>query len=191
MHITEKQKNKLVQTLSINTHFEKWLPSLEQIYSSYLKFPKFIWISNTGNFNASVNLSSQEGNSLKEAMSLISGRNDKSEIICNSWWHVSRHYTKHWQKTYLWHCFAMRIPYRTISFLILNQTPTLITCISSELRKKANLIQQPFLMIEKLVALSQQRIKVNENLSSDQEEMQQSMATLENLQPQTIKLSIV
>lgn len=46
-------------------------------------------------------------------------------------------------------------------------------------------------MIEKLVALSQQCIKVNENLSSDQEEMQQSMATLENLQPQTIKLSIV
>lgn len=85
----------------------------------------------------------------------------------------------------------MRIPYRTISFLILNETPALITRISSELRKKANLIQQPFLMIEKLVALSQQCIKVNENLSSDQEEMQQSMATLENLQPQTIKLSIV
>lgn len=46
-------------------------------------------------------------------------------------------------------------------------------------------------MTEKLVALSQQRIKVNENLSSDQEEMHHGMATLENLQPQTIKLSIV
>lgn len=69
-------------------------------------------------------------------MSLISGRNDKSEIIYNSWWHISRRYTKHWQKTYLWHCFPMHIPYRTISFLILNQTPALITHISSELRKK-------------------------------------------------------
>lgn len=70
-------------------------------------------------------------------MSLISGRNDKSEIIYNSWWHISRHYTKYWQKTYLWHCFAMRTPYRTISFLILNQTLALITHISSELRKKS------------------------------------------------------
>lgn len=88
----------------------------------------------------------------------------------------------------------MHIPHRTISFLILNQTPALITHISSELRKKkkkTNLIQQPFLMTEKLVALSQQRIKVNENLSSDQEEMHHGMATLENLQPQTIKPSIV
>lgn len=58
-------------------------------------------------------------------------------------------------------------------------------------KKKTNLIQQPFLMTEKLVALSQQRIKVNENLSSDQEEMHHGMATLENLQPQTIKPSIV
>lgn len=46
-------------------------------------------------------------------------------------------------------------------------------------------------MIEKLVALSQQHVEVNENLSSDQEEMHHRMATLENLQPQTIKLSIV
>lgn len=27
MHPNEKQKNKLVQALSINTHFEKWHPS--------------------------------------------------------------------------------------------------------------------------------------------------------------------
>lgn len=195
MHTNEKQKNKIVQTLSINTHFEKWLPSLEQIYSSYLKFPKFIWISNTGNFNVSVNLLSHEENSLKEAMSLISQSSDKSEIIYNSWWHISRHYSKHWHKTYLWHCFAKSIPCRTISSPILNQTPTLIMHISSELGKTKKNHNQPTTTkkgksnsatishVRKLVALSQQYIKVNENLRADQKETWHSMATSKNLWP--------
>lgn len=34
------------------------------------------------------------------------------EIIYNSSWHISRHYTKCWHKTYLWHCFPMRVPHR-------------------------------------------------------------------------------
>lgn len=133
-----------------------------------LQSPEFIPAISSGNFDASVYFLGQGPNPLGRILPLYQW--EKGSIqkgIYNSWPNRANHSIRKRHQPNLWHGFTNCIPYSVINSPSRSKNTFFGEWVSSALGERANHShQQPSLLMESLVALSQQHIKVNKSWSA-------------------------